>query len=345
MKIIHKQLSLEENGKLLYKENLIKKNAIREGEVRVKPINVGLCSSDIPRCFDGKSYFYPLVIGHEFLVSILEDPSGEFIEGERCAVFPLRPCFKCKGCESKEFNKCSSYSYYGSRTSGGMQSWLDINKWNLFKLPSPIDDISGGLIEPLAVCIHASKFIEKNKSILLYGGGFLSQILSQILRNKGCEITCIDRNEYKKVFFDNDVNFSIDTTNLDDSLFDYSLECCGANNIFEECIRLTKPSGKIIQLANPNVDLKITSNVLSKLMRKELLLVGSWNSLYRPDKPELCEWNLGINMLLNNQISINKLISHKAKIENSADLINKVYGRRNDKNLLPNFNKALIQIT
>lgn len=39
MKIIHKQLSLEENGKLLYKENLIKKNAIREGEVRVKPIN------------------------------------------------------------------------------------------------------------------------------------------------------------------------------------------------------------------------------------------------------------------------------------------------------------------
>ena len=47
------------------------------------------------------------------------------------------------------------------------------------------------LIEPLAVYTVLQNLWEK-QICSLYGGDF-SQILSQILRNKGCEITCIDR--------------------------------------------------------------------------------------------------------------------------------------------------------
>ena len=32
----------------------------------------------------------------------------------------------------------------------------------------------------------------------IYGGGFLAQIISQLLINKKCEVTCIDRNKYKE---------------------------------------------------------------------------------------------------------------------------------------------------
>ena len=166
---------------MLIKQKKIVPSKINNQQVRVRPINVGICSSDIPRCFDNKAYFYPLVIGHEFIVSVIEDPSGEFNFGDKCVIFPLIPCLKCEGCLSKEYNKCSNYSYYGSRTEGGMQSFIDINKWNLVRLPSNIDDISGSFIEPIAVCNHASKLVERDKNILIYGGGFLSQILSQIL--------------------------------------------------------------------------------------------------------------------------------------------------------------------
>ena len=340
----HKELILKKNGEFLFQEKFKEYGPIKKDEVRVKPLNVGVCSSDIPRCFDEKAYFYPLIIGHEFLVSVLEDPTNEFLKGQRCAVFPLKPCFKCEGCLVKQYNKCSCYSYYGSRTSGGMQSCLDIKKWNLIPLPNEIDDISGGLIEPLAVCLHASKFVEKKQKVLLYGGGFLSQILSQILENNGSNICTVDRNEYKKEFFSSKVEFNLNSKNIKDSSFDYTIECCGADNVLEECVRLTKPNGKIIQLANPNYDLKIKAKVLSSFMRKEQLLIGSWNSLYRPDNPEECDWGKSIQMIINKEIDISKLISHTSNLEQSDKLLKQIFKRRKDKNILPKFNKALIKI-
>ena len=51
-----------------------------------------------------------------------------------------------------------------------------------------------------------------------------------------------------------------------------------------------------------------------------------------------------ITMIVNKEINIKKLISHHAQIENSAELLNKIFLRRKDKNILSNFNKALISI-
>lgn len=343
----HKELVLEKNGKLLVKEKIYENKLIKKNQVRVKPLNVGVCSSDIPRCFDEKAYFYPLIIGHEFSVIILEDPLNQFKPNQRCAVFPLKPCFNCVSCSLKEFNKCSSYSYYGSRTEGGMQTFLDIDRWNLIPVPEGLDNISISLIEPLAVCIHTSKLLDtKNvKNILLYGGGFLSQILSQILLNLRVKVTCVDRNEYKKDFFDNEISFFSSTNELNDSLFDVTIECCGADGILEDCVRLTKTKGEIIQLANPSVNSSINSQTLSKLMRKELSLKGTWNSLYRPDKKTKCEWQESIKMLVEKKINLKHLISHEVGIDESAELIEKIFLRRVNKDCLPKFNKAIVKVS
>ena len=345
MEKIHQQLSLENNGELVIKQKKIVSSKINNQQVRVRPINVGICSSDIPRCFDNKAYFYPVVIGHEFIVSVIEDPSGEFNFGDRCVIFPLIPCLKCYGCLSKEYNRCSNYSYYGSRTEGGMQSLIDINKWNLVRLPSNIDNISGSFIEPIAVCNHASKLVENNKNILIYGGGFLSQILSQILIKNNCKVTCIDRNAYKKSFFSKDVEFHTNSENIEDSSFDFTIECCGGSGVLDECIRLTMPNGKIIQMANPSINLSISSNVLSKFMRKEQILIGTWNSSYRPDNPELCDWNGSIQLLATQKINVSKLITHKAQLSDSVNLLNDIYSRRLNKDSLVNFNKAIVFVS
>ena len=342
---LHKHLSLEKNGELMFKENILNFKPISNGKVRVQPLNVGVCSSDIPRCFDKKAYSYPLVIGHEFMVKVLDDPSNKFKVGQRLAVFPLKPCFKCNACKTFEYNKCSSYSYYGSRTAGGMQSWLDIDLWNLIPIPDEMDDISGSLLEPIAVCVHTAKILERNVNILLYGGGFLSQILSQILIEMECNITCIERNEYKKEYFNDAILFLSKSDDLNDSSFDYSIECCGANGVINECIRLTKANGKIVQLANPSSDLKFNAKSISNLMRKEQTLIGTWNSSFRPDKPELCDFQKSIKMITSKKINIKNLISHSIKIEDAVDLINQIYLRRKNKNALPKYNKCLVEIS
>ncbi len=338
------KVSLNSNGSLEFLQQKINHYPIDSQSVIAAPLSVGICSSDIPRCFDAKAYFYPLVIGHEFIVKILEDPTNEYKPGDRHLVFPLIPCFKCDPCKSKSYNRCENYSYYGSRIDGGLQSSISIKKWNLIKLPDEIDNISACLVEPLAVCIHATKLVKSRDKVLLYGGGFLSQIISQILIRENCEITVIERNQYKEKYFDKRIKFSTDTVKLEDSIFDASIECCGASGALVKCISLTKANGKIIQMANPNVNLTVDSTTLSKLMRKEQVLLGTWNSLYRPDDLDKCEWNLAIKMLLSKIVDLKQLISHQSNIFNSAGLINKIYQRREDKSYLPEFNKAVINI-
>lgn len=338
-----KKLTLINNGEFKLEEHSTIKNP-NEDFILVKTIKVGICSSDIPRAFDSKAYYYPLILGHEFSVEIIEDKKKELKSGQKCAVFPLLPCFECESCKKKKYNMCSNYSYYGSRVDGGMQGELYIKRWNLIPLPDEIDSISASLIEPTAVCIHASEKISPNQKILIYGGGFLAQILAQLLLKKSCEITCIDRNEYKKKFFNSEVKFVISEEELLDSSFDFVIECCGADSILGKCISFGKPGATIMQLANPYKDTIFKSKEISLMMRKEQKIIGTWNSDYRPDNPAECDWNKTIELLKNNELSIKNLITHQSSLEDAKDLLLNINSRKEKANKIKNFNKAIIEI-
>ena len=87
------RLSLIDNGIFEITNYTFEEN-FDENLVLVKTLNVGVCSSDIPRAYDNKAYYYPLVLGHEFSVEVIKDRSNHFEEGQRCVVFPLLPCFE-----------------------------------------------------------------------------------------------------------------------------------------------------------------------------------------------------------------------------------------------------------
>ena len=337
------KLALKQNGIFEYiqEENL---NNVKSELVLVKPISVGICSSDIPRAFSNKAYFYPLVLGHEFSVVVEYDPKNKIKKGTRCVVFPLIPCFKCNSCKSKKYNMCKNYSYYGSRVDGGLQTNLYVNYWNLLKIPNELDQFSSSLIEPISVCIHASNKVTNNSSILIYGGGFLSQILSQLLLLKNCQITVHDRNFYKKKFFDKKVNFLTGIDQLEESSYDFAIECCGAVGILNQCIKFTKPGGIILQMANPSSEAHINSSGISQMMRKEQAIIGTWNSDYRPDDYKLCDWNKAIMMLVQNKLNIKDLISHQSNLKNAKKLFKDIKERRSKDSNLKNYNKAIIHV-
>ena len=50
-------------------------------------------------------------------------------------------------------------------------------------------------------------------------------------------------------------------------------------------------------------------------------------------------------MISNGEILLERLISHTTKIENSAELLYLIDKRRKNKDMLPNFNKALVEIS
>ena len=73
---------------------------------RIKIFYSAICASDIPRAYFNQSYFYPLILGHEFSGKIVQ--CGKNVNnnkiGQRVSVFPLIPkCNKCENCKKKEF--------------------------------------------------------------------------------------------------------------------------------------------------------------------------------------------------------------------------------------------------
>lgn len=337
------RLSLIENGVFEVNDYNFEDN-FNDNQVLVKTLHVGVCSSDIPRAFDNKAYFYPLVLGHEFAVEVLKDNKNNFKEGQRCTVFPLLPCFKCNSCKKKKYNMCSNYKYYGSRTHGGMQSQLFVNRWNLIPLPDEVDSVSASLIEPTAVCVHASEKINPNQDILIYGGGFLAQIISQLLLKKNCKVTCIDRNDYKKKFFNENVKFLTSESDLIESQYDFVIESCGAKEILGKCIKFAKPEATILQLANPFKDSDLKSHDISQFMRKEQKIIGTWNSDYRPDDKSKCDWHKTIELLKNQDLTIKNLISHKSNLLDSKELLIKINSRKKVTEGIEEYNKAVIKV-
>ena len=61
----------------------VPKPVLKKGEVLVKVMCAGVCSSDIQRVYVSGAYHYPIILGHEF--------SGITEDGRRVGVFPLLP--------------------------------------------------------------------------------------------------------------------------------------------------------------------------------------------------------------------------------------------------------------
>ena len=172
----------------------------------VKIINVGVCSSDISRAFSNGAYFYPLVMGHEMageIVALGQDVT-QYKIGDKVAVFPLLPCFKCVACQQESYQQCQDYGYYGSRQDGAYTEYLNVKAWNLLPIPNHISLADAALIEPLAVVLHAIKRAkllveEKPMSIAILGAGFLGLLMACILSKKAphLRVSLFDRNEFK----------------------------------------------------------------------------------------------------------------------------------------------------
>ena len=61
----------------------------------------GICGSDIPRVFAGTSYYYPIVLGHEF-AGVVRESKNPALVGKRACIFPILPCGECAFCKKEQ---------------------------------------------------------------------------------------------------------------------------------------------------------------------------------------------------------------------------------------------------
>ncbi len=262
----------------------VDKPICKDDRVLVKIKAAGICSSDIQRVFKTGAYHYPIILGHEF--------SGITEDGKRVAVFPLLPCHSCESCKSGHYETCSNYSYLGSREDGAFSEYVTVPKWNLIELNDDVSYEHAALLEPAAVGLHAVKKIdklEKTMKVAVIGNGTIGELIGKWLKVFGVQnIDIIGRNDIPK-----------------NALYDLCFEVVGTTDSLRLAIELTRANGEIVLVGNPDKEFQVNQELYWKVLRKQLVLHGSWNSSYPTDWQE-CLANI-------KKLDLDSLITHKFK--------------------------------
>ena len=312
-----------------------------ECEVTIRA--VGICSSDVNRGYGGGAYFYPLVMGHELsgeITALGKDVGDDFNVGDNVCVFPLLPCFKCASCKQKLYAQCSKYDYYGSRRHGGFAEKLNVCSWNLLKLPHGVSLADGALVEPTAVVVHAigkaSIEPEKHSTLCILGAGFLGLIAVQVVRHlyPNCEVHLVDRNLFKldvaeihgasTTLVNNDKSWN-NFLRKSESTFDRVIELAGTMATYTAGIMIAKPGARVVWGGNISEDLTISSAQVSSILRKEIEIVGTWNSIYKGI--ETCDWARALDLIANG-LRPSELVSSKINLSEINSTISKLYNHK-----------------
>ncbi len=272
----------------------------------------GICGSDIPRVFNNTSYYYPIVLGHEFAGRVKESTRTELV-GKRACIFPILPCGECDFCKKQQWASCKSYDYYGSRRDGGMQSELLIKEENLIFLPDNVSYEAGSLIEPTAVCLHAVKKanIEKGSTVLIYGAGTIGLLCAMWARAFGA-IAYVSDPDASRIEFAKKLGFEVYSGEAVDIVF----EASGAPAALNDAIIRCKDFGHLILVGHSARDVVLEHSNFVQILRKQLTLIGSWNS----DRTDTVnDWTDSVDAISKGVISPEALITHKIALKKADD--------------------------
>jgi threonine dehydrogenase-like Zn-dependent dehydrogenase len=238
------------------------------------------------------------------------------------------------------YAQCSKYDYYGSRRHGGFAEKLNVCSWNLLKLPHGVSLADGALVEPTAVVVHAigkaSIEPEKHSTLCILGAGFLGLIAVQVVRHlyPNCEVHLVDRNLFKldvaeihgasTTLVNNDKSWN-NFLRKSESTFDRVIELAGTMATYTAGIMIAKPGARVVWGGNISEDLTISSAQVSSILRKEIEIVGTWNSIYKGI--ETCDWARALDLIANG-LRPSELVSSKINLSEINSTISKLYNHK-----------------
>ena len=282
---------------------------LTEDHVLVKIKYCGICSSDIERVFINGTYHFPTIPGHEMSGQIVAvNDEDEELLGKKTAIFPLMPCFECEACESEEYAQCANYNYFGSRCDGGYSEYLLVPKWNLVLFDDKLDYKIAALCEPGAVAIHSVNIgeIHEGDNVAISGTGTIGMMIALVAYGRGADVTVIGRSDESLKFSKSLGLKTLLTMELENKTFDKVYEVVGNNESINQSISICNNFGTVILVGNPKDDVNIDKQIFWKILRKQLVLKGIWNSSY---SQKVNDWKEILELMAEGNIPFDSLIS------------------------------------
>jgi L-idonate 5-dehydrogenase len=269
---------------------------IGPGQVLVRVGMGGICGSDLHYFnhggFGTVRIKEPMVLGHEVagtVAAVAPDVKNLKI-GDRVAVNPSRPCWKCKYCHEGLPNQCLDMRYYGSamrmpHVQGAFRNQLVCQAEQCFTVATGVPMAHAALAEPFSVGLHgvqrAGPLI--GKRVLVSGCGPIGVLAAAAARLHGAaEVVAVDVVDEplviaRRLGATSTINVARDTGwvqryAIDKGTFDVMLECSGNERAFRDGLEAMRPRGTVVQLGLGG-DVSLPQNMV---VAKELSICGSF---------------------------------------------------------------------
>ena len=308
-----KALLLSDIGKLEIIERSVP--SLQSNHVLVEVKACGICGSDIPRAYTDGAHHMPIVLGHEFagVVEAVADDVDKSWIGKRVGVFPLMPCKKCSQCIKQHYEMCENYSYLGSRTDGGFAEYVAVPEWNLIELPDEVTLRQAAMLEPLSVVSHAIRKapICRTSTVAVIGLGAIGLLTTMLLKEVGTDIVYTIGNKLYQMQLAAYIGACPKAPEKGN--VDVVFECVGTEQALQQAIELASPEGNIILVGNPRHNMNMPKEIYWKILRKQLKIMGTWNSSFTHAKND--DWNFALSVLENGRIHPERFITHEFPLE------------------------------
>ncbi len=307
---------------------------VSEGQVRVRIGFCGVCGSDIPRIFSKGTYNFPTVCGHEFAGTIDKSGSGVegFSDGDNVVVFPLIWCGKCEACEGGKYVQCSDYDYLGSRSDGAFAEYVVAPQENIIRVPDSVSLEEAAQTEPAAVALHALRRVQDSlvgKTVTIFGAGPIGLMVAQWSRIMGSEQVLLfdivtEKLELaKEIGFDGVFNsiladpVEVVNAQTEGKGAHICIEAAGVPQTYLHALGSVRRGGSVVLLGNPDADVTLPASLISQLMRREVRVLGTWNSDFSISGND-DDWRTVLHAMASGDLDLSPLITHKVPLIDST---------------------------
>lgn len=330
---------LEANDTLVYKD-VADPVPFGERPVLVRVGSVGVCGSDVLRFAHHTAYHYPLILGHEFSAVVETAPEGSpFAPGDRAAVFPLLPRCDDPLTGVGEWALSEGYDYFGSRRDGAMAERLWVPEANLVAVPATMPLAHAAMVEPAAVALHAVQKLRVPSagSVVVLGAGPIGALAAQWLRILGWTRVLVADVDPRKLDVMAELGFEVIDAAAQDAVaavrgrtdgrgVDAAVEATGFPSAFLQCLDVAAPQGQVLVLGDLKADVTIPRASISSFIRRELVIIGTWNSRITPSGRS--EWDMVVEHIARGTLAVAPLISHLRGLEEAPQLMADIAGKR-----------------
>ncbi len=297
----------------------------------------GVCGSDIPRVFEKGTYRFPTIPGHEMAGEVIAVGAGCAPElvGKAVTVFPLIPCRKCAACEIGAYAQCVDYNYLGSRCDGGFAECVVAPEWNLQVVPEGVSYEAAAMTEPAAVAAHALRqaALDLGDCVAIFGAGPIGVMLGLWARTWGASRILLVDIDDAKLAFARDLGFrdTFNATTLETSCYfprtgdvvawirdvtqrgaDVVVEASGSSVAFEQSVLSARTFGRVVLMGNPSGEMRLSQDAYWAILRNELKVLGTWNSVY--SRLPRNEWRLALDAMASGALHIEPLVTHRVSL-------------------------------